>query len=79
MGGTETVNVGGDLFSGLAAVGYRMFENKDLNKWREFELSFKVEPRRGIELSANILDRNILDGERENNYLVGDFRLEIGF
>jgi len=78
-GGTETENVGGNLLNGGGNAGYRMFQGSDLNKWREFEFSFKVEPRRGIELSANILDRNILDGERKNNYLVGDFRLEIGF
>lgn len=75
----ETQNVGGNLLNGAGNAGFRMFQDSDLNKWREFELSFKVEPRRGIEFSANILDRNILDGDRENNYLVGDFRLEIGF
>lgn len=75
----EIENVGGNLLQGRGNTGFIMFQNSDLNKWREFEFSFKVEPRRGIELSANILDRNILDGDRENNYLVGDFRLEIGF
>lgn len=79
INGNVIENVGGNLLVGRGPFGFKMFQDSDLNKWREFEFSFKVEPRRGIELSANILDRNILDGERENNCLVGDFRLEIGF
>ncbi|GAB5408010.1 MAG: hypothetical protein BalsKO_03750 [Balneolaceae bacterium] len=58
--GIVNENAGGDLLTGLRAAGYPMFENSDLNRWRELELSFKVEPRRGIEISANILDRKYI-------------------
>lgn len=76
--GTEINNTGGNLLNGSDNLGFSMFQDSDLNRWTEFELSFEVEPLRGLNLSANILNRNVLDGVRENDYLVGDFRVEIG-
>lgn len=77
--GIQILNIGGDVLDGSNNLGYRMFQGSDLNKWSELEFRFQVEPKRGIMFSANVLNRNIIDGDRLNDYLLGDFRFEIRF
>ncbi|MEO1023293.1 MAG: capsule assembly Wzi family protein [Bacteroidota bacterium] len=72
-------NVGGDLLIGSNNAGFIMFQDADLSAWHELEFGGQIEPFRGVVLSANIVERNVFNGTRADNFRLIDLRFQLGF
>jgi len=72
-------NVGGDINLGSRNIGFKMFENADVNTWNQLEVGVQIEPWRGVILNARLIDRKITKGSRLNDFRYLDLRFRFGF
>lgn len=80
--GNVVENVGGDI--NLGADGplqspYLFLENADVNKWKEIEMGVEFEPRRGLVITTNYINKFGVQGNRVNSLQYFDFRFRVGF